>query len=97
MSRFLPVFRRMSTFTSRSGITQTVLTPTFPESIKDGTVCAIEHTVGTAVKVDEVIINLETDKITIAVPTPVAGTITHIYVREEDIVRAGDKLFTVRG
>lgn len=39
---------------------------------------------------------IETDKTTVGVPTPVAGVIEEIYVKDGDTVKAGQQLFKIK-
>lgn len=39
---------------------------------------------------------IETDKTTVGVPTPVSGTIEEIYVKDGDTVKAGQELFKIK-
>lgn len=39
---------------------------------------------------------IETDKTTVGVPTPVSGTIEEIYVQDGDTVKAGQDLFKIK-
>lgn len=49
--------------------------------------------VGDQVHADQNVMEIETDKTTVGVPTPVAGTIEEIYVKDGDTVKAGQDLF----
>lgn len=39
---------------------------------------------------------IETDKTTVGVPTPVSGTIEQIFVQDGDTVKAGQELFKIK-
>lgn len=45
---------------------------------------------------DQNVMEIETDKTTVGVPTPVAGTIEEIYVKDGDTVKAGQDLFKLK-
>merc|ERR1719201_1575556 len=60
------------------------------ESISEGTLMEWKKSVGEAVAKDEVIALIETDKVTIDVNAPVAGTITEILAEVDATVKAGD-------
>lgn len=62
--------------------------PTFGESVTEGTIVRWLKNVGDAVKVDEALVEIETDKITVEVPAPVAGVITQTSKKEGDKVTA---------
>lgn len=52
--------------------------------------------VGDSVQADENVMEIETDKTTVGVPTPVAGVIEEIYVQDGDTVKAGQNLFKLK-
>jgi 2-oxoglutarate dehydrogenase E2 component (dihydrolipoamide succinyltransferase) len=63
--------------------------PTLGESITEGTLAQWLKKPGEAVKLDEPIASLETDKVTVDVPSPVAGVLTEQLVQEGDNVAVG--------
>ncbi|MEH6628916.1 MAG: 2-oxoglutarate dehydrogenase complex dihydrolipoyllysine-residue succinyltransferase [Motiliproteus sp.] len=56
--------------------------PTFPESVADGTVATWHKQPGEAVARDELIVDIETDKVVLEVVAPADGTITEIISGE---------------
>ena len=66
--------------------------PALGESITEAVVGKWHKKVGDAVAVDEPIVVLETDKVTIDVPAPAAGTLASIAHPEGDTVKIGDVL-----
>ena len=60
--------------------------PTFPESVADGTIATWHKTVGEAVKRDELIVDIETDKVVLEVVAPADGALTEILKNEGDTV-----------
>ena len=52
--------------------------PTLGESVSEATVGTWFKKVGDTVKADEPLLELETDKVTIEVPAPAAGTLSEI-------------------
>ena len=60
--------------------------PTFPESIADGTVTTWHKRPGEPVSRDEVVVEIETDKVVIEVVAPADGTIAQILKQEGDLV-----------
>lgn len=52
--------------------------------------------VGDPVAVDEVVMEIETDKTTVGVPSPSHGIIEEIYVQDGDTVKAGQQLFKLK-
>ncbi len=55
-----------------------ILTPVLPESVADATVVVWSKKVGDAVKQDEVLVEIETDKVVLEVPAPADGVLTEI-------------------
>ncbi|MBJ6759631.1 2-oxoglutarate dehydrogenase complex dihydrolipoyllysine-residue succinyltransferase [Myxococcaceae bacterium JPH2] len=66
--------------------------PPLGESITEAVVGKWNKKMGDAVAADEPLVVLETDKVTIDVPAPAAGTIASIAFKEGDKVRVGDVL-----
>jgi len=60
--------------------------PTFPESVADGTVATWHKQPGEAVSADELIVDIETDKVVLEVVAPADGVITEIIKGEGDTV-----------
>ena len=56
--------------------------PTLGESISDATIARWIKKAGEAVAADEPIVELETDKVTLEVPSPVAGKLGEIIAAE---------------
>src|SRR5438445_9583361 len=66
-----------------------VKVPALGESITEGTLAQWLKKLGEAVKADEPIASLETDKVTVEVPSPTAGVLTEQLVEEGDTVAVG--------
>src|SRR6185503_17863800 len=66
--------------------------PPLGESITEAVVGKWNKKKGDAVAVDEPLVVLETDKVTIDVPAPAAGAIVSVNVKEGDKVRVGEVL-----
>ncbi len=64
--------------------------PVFPESVADGTVATWHKKVGEAVARDDVIADIETDKVVLEVVAPADGTITSIAKPEGETVLSGE-------
>ncbi|AJY46089.1 2-oxoglutarate dehydrogenase complex dihydrolipoyllysine-residue succinyltransferase [Martelella endophytica] len=60
--------------------------PTLGESVTEATVGTWYKKVGDAIAADEPIVELETDKVTIEVPAPAAGTLSEIIAAEGETV-----------
>ena len=63
--------------------------PALGESITEGTLAQWLKKPGDAVAADEPIASLETDKVSVEVPSPVAGVLTEQLVKEGDTVAVG--------
>ena len=72
-----------------------LVVPQLGESITEAVVGKWHKKVGEPVKVDEPVVVLETDKVTIDVPAPAAGTIAAIAHAEGDTVKIGDVLGSI--
>ena len=66
-----------------------VKVPTLGESVTEATVGQWLKKPGEAVQADEPIVSLETDKVAVDVPAPVAGTLGDIIAKEGDTVNVG--------
>ncbi|MEO8175770.1 MAG: 2-oxoglutarate dehydrogenase complex dihydrolipoyllysine-residue succinyltransferase [Sphingomicrobium sp.] len=66
-----------------------VKVPTLGESITEGTLAQWLKQPGETVAADEPIASLETDKVTVEVPSPVAGVLAETLVKEGDTVAVG--------
>ena len=66
--------------------------PQLPESVTDATLVAWHKKPGDAVKRDENLVDLETDKVVLEVPAPASGTMGEIRVEDGATVVAGDIL-----
>jgi 2-oxoglutarate dehydrogenase E2 component (dihydrolipoamide succinyltransferase) len=69
--------------------------PTLGESVTEATVGAWLKKPGEAVAVDEPIVSLETDKVAVDVPSPVAGVLGQQLVKEGDTVNVGALIATI--
>ncbi|KIQ70484.1 2-oxoglutarate dehydrogenase E2 component [Wenxinia marina DSM 24838] len=63
-----------------------VRVPTLGESVTEATVATWFKKPGDAVAVDEMLCELETDKVTVEVPSPAAGTLSEIVAQEGETV-----------
>ncbi len=69
-----------------------VRVPKLPESVADATLVAWRKQPGDAVARDENLVDLETDKVVLEVPAPIAGTLTEIKIADGTTVTAGQVL-----
>src|SRR5271165_1731800 len=63
--------------------------PTLGESVTEATIGRWFKKAGDEVKVDEPLVELETDKVTIEVPAPTAGVLSDIAVKDGETVAVG--------
>ncbi|HBR46867.1 MAG TPA: dihydrolipoamide succinyltransferase, partial [Afipia sp.] len=63
--------------------------PTLGESVTEATIGRWFKKAGDAVAVDEPLVELETDKVTIEVPAPFAGTLDEIIAKDGETVAVG--------
>ncbi|WP_227268939.1 2-oxoglutarate dehydrogenase complex dihydrolipoyllysine-residue succinyltransferase [Roseobacter weihaiensis] len=75
-----------------SGASVNVMVPTLGESVAEATVSTWFKAVGDSVAQDEMLCELETDKVSVEVPAPAAGTITEILAAEGSTIQAGGTL-----
>jgi len=66
-----------------------ITVPTLGESVADATVARWIKTTGDTVAADEPVVELETDKVTLEVPAPAAGTLGEILAAEGATVEVG--------
>ncbi len=69
--------------------------PTFPESVADGTVATWHKKPGDAVKRDELIVDIETDKVVLEVLATADGVLGAIVKNEGDTVLSDELLATI--
>ena len=70
--------------------------PTLGESVTEATIGKWFKKAGDVVAVDEPLVELETDKVTIEVPAPAAGVLTDVAVKEGDTVAVGALLGAIK-
>jgi len=66
-----------------------LVVPTLGESVTEATVSKWLKKVGDAVKADEPVVELETDKVSVAVPSPESGVLSGIKIQEGTTVKVG--------
>ena len=64
--------------------------PTFPESVQEGSLATWHKQVGETVKRDELLVDIETDKVVLEVVAPAAGVLAEIFKAEGDIVLSNE-------
>ena len=76
-------------------MSEKILVPVLGESITEATVSKWLKNEGDTVEVDEPIVELETDKVNLEVPSPVSGKLTKINSKDGSIVEVGALLGSV--
>ena len=69
-----------------------IKTPVFSESISEGTVAAWHKGIGDAVQRDDVLVDIETDKVVIEIFAPADGVLTEILKQDGDVVESEELL-----
>ncbi len=77
-------------------MSEQIIVPALGESITEATVAKWLKNVGDTVEADEPIVELETDKVNLEVPSPVSGTVGDIKFKDGDIVEVGAVLGSVQ-
>ena len=69
--------------------------PLLPESVPDGTILTWYKNVGDTVKMDELLADIETDKVVIEVASPIDGTLREILKDPGDIIVSNEAIARV--
>ena len=78
-----------------SGEAVDVMVPALGESVTEATIASWYKQVGDSVTQDEMLCELETDKVSVEVPAPVSGVIREILAADGATVQAGGKLAVI--
>ena len=76
-------------------MSEKILVPTLGESITEATVSKWLKKEGETVEADEAIVELETDKVNLEVPSPISGTLSEISFIDGDTVEVGAVLGSI--
>ena len=66
--------------------------PTYPESVQEGTLATWYKHAGDSVSRDELIVDIETDKVVLEVVAPASGILAEVFKAEGDIVLSNETL-----
>ena len=69
--------------------------PTYPESVQEGTLATWHKNVGDSVTRDELLVDIETDKVVLEVVAPVTGVLTKALKAEGDIILSNEIIATI--
>src|SRR6185312_5919303 len=78
--------------TEKELMTTEIRVPQLPESVADATIVAWHKQPGEAVKRDENLADLETDKVVLEVPAPANGVVREIRIPQGTVVTTGQVL-----
>ena len=78
-------------------MSENVLVPVLGESITEATVSKWLKNEGDTVEADEPIVELETDKVNLEVPSPISGVLTKINSKDGAVVEVGALLGSISG
>ena len=76
-------------------MSEKILVPVLGESITEATVAKWLKKKGDTVEADEAIVELETDKVNLEVPSPIDGVISEINFKDGDTVEVGASLGSI--
>ena len=76
-------------------MSEKILVPVLGESITEATVAKWLKNKGDSIKIDEAIVELETDKVNLEVPSAVNGILTEINAKDGDVVKVGAVLGSI--
>lgn len=71
-------------------MTTEIKAPTYPESVQEGTLVTWHKKVGEHIDRDELLADIETDKVVLEVPSPESGVLKEILKSEGDIVLSSE-------
>ena len=71
--------------------------PDLGEGIHEGEILSVEVSAGDEVKEGDILLEIETDKAAVEVPSPFTGTVKEVLVKPGDVVQVGDVLVTFSG
>jgi pyruvate/2-oxoglutarate dehydrogenase complex dihydrolipoamide acyltransferase (E2) component len=80
---------------SRAFATHSLPVPSLGDSISDGTLVEFLKEPGQSVETDEIVAVIETDKVSIDIRSPFAGTVTSLLANADDTVIVGQGLMTL--
>ncbi|SAL37823.1 dihydrolipoamide succinyltransferase [Caballeronia udeis] len=72
-----------------------VKVPQLSESVSEGTLLTWKKKPGDAIAIDEILVEVETDKVVLEVPAPAAGVLAQVIKHDGDIVTAEELIATI--
>ena len=88
---------KQTTSAAASGAKKTInfVIPDLGENIESGTIAKILVSTGDNIKKEQGLLELETDKAVVEVPSEVGGKVKEIFVKEGDTVKVGQKILSI--
>ena len=88
---------KQTTSAAASGAKKTInfVIPDLGENIESGTIAKILVSTGDSIKKEQGLLELETDKAVVEVPSEVEGKVKEIFVKEGDTVKVGQKILSI--
>ena len=68
--------------------------PDLGEGVQEGQILSVHVTTGQSVVEDEILMEVETDKAAVEIPSPYTGTVVMVHVKDKQIVNVGDVMVT---
>jgi len=75
-------------------MSKTFRLPDLGEGVREAEILAVHVTVGQAIREGDLLLEVETDKAAVEIPSPVSGTIDEIRVHKGDMAKVGDILIS---
>ena len=73
-------------------MSEKIVVPELGESITEATLAKWLKKKGESINADEALVELETDKVNLEVPSPVSGVVSEINFKDGDTVKVGEVL-----
>ena len=73
-------------------MTQSFRLPDLGEGVHEAEILAVHVAVGQSIKEGDLILEVETDKAAVEIPSPITGTVSEILAKKGDMARVGDIL-----
>ncbi len=75
-------------------MTKSFRLPDLGEGVHEAEILAVHVAVGQSIKEGELILEVETDKAAVEIPSPITGTVSEILAQKGDMAKVGDILIT---
>ena len=70
--------------------------PDLGEGIHEGQILAVHVKEGQSIAEDDLLLEVETDKAAVEIPSPYSGTVTTVHVKDKQLVHVGDVMVTFK-